>query len=146
MLLLFLIRKAEWPPVWEKTVHSVCHSGFGGHIELFMWLERLFCDPSGTRIFRRDQLLTKRIFPLSELVSWVEPFLRGFVTQGPRLKNYRENVTVDPCTIRSSTVSPFYNDIRYNSKIRYNVNLVCTKISGSCIFFINIPMLFFRKT
>ena len=38
-------------------------------------------------------------------------------------------------------------DIRYNSKIRYNVNSVCTKISGSCnFFFIDIPMLFFRKT
>ena len=32
------------------------------------------------------------------------------------------------------TVNPLYNDIRYNSKIRYNVNSVCTKISGSCIF------------
>ena len=31
-------------------------------------------------------------------------------------------------------VNPFFNDIRYNSKIRYNVNLVCTKISGSYIF------------
>ena len=34
----------------------------------------------------------------------------------------------------SVTVKPLYNDIRYNSKIRYNVNLVCTNISGSCIF------------
>ena len=42
-------------------------------------------------------------------------------------------------------MNPLYNDIRYNSKIRYNVNLVCTKISGSCVFFIDIPMLFFRK-
>ena len=33
------------------------------------------------------------------------------------------------------TVNPLYNDIRYNSKIRYNVNSVCTKISG--FFFIN---------
>ena len=32
------------------------------------------------------------------------------------------------------TVSPLYNNIRYNSKIRYNINLVCIKISGSCIF------------
>ena len=31
-------------------------------------------------------------------------------------------------------MNPFYNDIHYNSKIRYNVNLVCTKISESCIF------------
>ena len=27
------------------------------------------------------------------------------------------------------TVKPLYNDIHYNSRIRYNVNLVCTKIS-----------------
>ena len=32
-------------------------------------------------------------------------------------------------------VNPVYNDIRYNSKIRYSVNSDCTKISGSCIFF-----------
>ena len=37
------------------------------------------------------------------------------------------------------TVNPLYNDIRYNSKIRYNVNLVCTKISGSCIFSLIFP-------
>ena len=30
-------------------------------------------------------------------------------------------------------MNPLYNDIRYDSKIRYNVNVVCTKISGSCI-------------
>ena len=34
----------------------------------------------------------------------------------------------------SITVNPLYNNIRYNSKICYNVNLVCTKISRSCIF------------
>ena len=33
-----------------------------------------------------------------------------------------------------STGNPLYNDIRYNSIIRYNVNPICTKISGSCIF------------
>ena len=32
-------------------------------------------------------------------------------------------------------VNPLSNHIRYNTKICYNVNLVCTKISGSCIFF-----------
>ena len=47
--------------------------------------------------------------------------------------------------LTTRTVNPLYNDIRYNSTIRYNVNLVCTKISGSCIFFIVTPMLFFRK-
>ena len=31
-------------------------------------------------------------------------------------------------------MDPLYNGIRYNSKIRYNVNSVCTKISGSCIW------------
>ena len=34
-----------------------------------------------------------------------------------------------PCTM-----NPLYNAIRYNSKIRHNVNSVCTKISGSCVF------------
>ena len=32
------------------------------------------------------------------------------------------------------TVNPFYNGIRYNRKILYNVNPICIKISGSCIF------------
>ena len=36
------------------------------------------------------------------------------------------------------TVSSLYSDISYNSKIRYNVNLVCTKISGSCTFSLTI--------
>ena len=36
-------------------------------------------------------------------------------------------------------MNPLNNDIRYNSKIRYNVNLVCTKISGSCIFSLLFP-------
>ena len=34
----------------------------------------------------------------------------------------------------TDTVNPLYNGIRYNSKIRYYVNPICTKISGSCIF------------
>ena len=37
------------------------------------------------------------------------------------------------------TVNPFYNDIRYNSKIRYNVNSVSTKVSGSCSFSLTVP-------
>ena len=45
-----------------------------------------------------------------------------------------------------NTMNPLYNDIRYNSKLCYNVNLVCIKISGLCIFFIDSPMLFFKKT
>ena len=35
------------------------------------------------------------------------------------------------------TVNPLYNDIRYNSKIRYNV--VCTKNYESCIFSLIFP-------
>ena len=38
-------------------------------------------------------------------------------------------------------MNPLYNDIRYNSKIGYNVNLVCTKISGSCIFSLIFPFI-----
>ena len=34
----------------------------------------------------------------------------------------------------SNTVNPVNNDIRYYSKIRYNIILVSTKISGSCFF------------
>ena len=37
-------------------------------------------------------------------------------------------------TIQVYTVNPLYNGIRYNSEIRYNVNPIFTKISGSCIF------------
>ena len=33
------------------------------------------------------------------------------------------------------TVNPLYNDIRYNSKIRYNVSSVCTKKSADRVFF-----------
>ena len=45
-----------------------------------------------------------------------------------------------------NTVNPLYNNIRYNNKIHYNVNLVCTKIRGSCIFFVVVPMLVLGKT
>ena len=38
-----------------------------------------------------------------------------------------------------TAVNPIYNDIRYNSIIRYNVNSGCTKISGSCIFSLTVP-------
>ena len=43
------------------------------------------------------------------------------------------------CVWALNTVNPLYNDIGYNSKIRYNANLVCTKISGSCIFSFTVP-------
>ena len=38
-----------------------------------------------------------------------------------------------------SMVNPLYNDICYYSKIHYNVNLVCIKISGLCIFSLIFP-------
>ena len=44
-----------------------------------------------------------------------------------------------------SIVNPLYNNIRYNSKIRYNVRPICTK-SADRVFFIDSPMLFFGKT
>ena len=39
----------------------------------------------------------------------------------------------------ANKVNSLYNDIRYNSKIRYNVNLVCSKISGSYMFSLMFP-------
>ena len=45
-----------------------------------------------------------------------------------------------------NTVNPLYYDIRYNSKIRYNVNSVCTKNQRIVYFFIDGPLLFFKKT
>ena len=38
-----------------------------------------------------------------------------------------------------SIVNPLCNDIRYNSKIRYNVNPICTKVSGSYTFSLTVP-------
>ena len=51
-------------------------------------------------------------------------------------KNFKCKV---PSYVKEYTVNPLYNDIRYYSKIRYNVSLVCTKISGSCIFSLLFP-------
>ena len=45
-----------------------------------------------------------------------------------------------------NTVNPLYNDIRYNSKIRYNVNFCQHKHQRIVYIFIDRPMLFFRKT
>ena len=42
-------------------------------------------------------------------------------------------------SIYPNPLNPLYNDIRYNSKIRYNINLVCTKISGLHIFSLIFP-------
>ena len=46
---------------------------------------------------------------------------------------------IDVAWLDIANENPLYNDIRYNSKIRYNVNLVWTKISGSCIFSLTFP-------
>ena len=43
------------------------------------------------------------------------------------------------------TVNHLYNDIRYNSKNRYNVRSA-QKSADRVFFFIDSPMLFFRKT
>ena len=43
-----------------------------------------------------------------------------------------DDLTQSNCKIGQNRI---YNDIRYNSKIRYIVNLVCTKINGSSIVF-----------
>ena len=37
-------------------------------------------------------------------------------------------------------MNPLYNGIRYNSKIRYNVNPSCTKNDGSCISSLTVPV------
>ena len=37
------------------------------------------------------------------------------------------------------TVNTLYYDIRYNSKIRYNVNFVSTNISAACMFSLTDP-------
>ena len=41
-------------------------------------------------------------------------------------------------------MNPLYNDIRYKSKIHYNVNQAGQKTADH-VLFIDIPMLFFRK-
>ena len=43
-------------------------------------------------------------------------------------------------------MNPLYNGIRYNSKIHYNVILICTKNHWIEYFFIDNPMLLFGKT
>ena len=48
--------------------------------------------------------------------------------------------------LNTNRVNPLYKDIRYNSKIHYNVNSVCIKNQRFVHFFIDIPILFFRKT
>ena len=49
------------------------------------------------------------------------------------------------CDLISGTVNPLYNDIRYNSKFVITSSWSAQKIGGS-LFFIDSPMLFFRKT
>ena len=40
---------------------------------------------------------------------------------------------------RTDRVNPLFNDIRYNSKIRYNVNLVCTTSADRVFFSLIFP-------
>ena len=44
------------------------------------------------------------------------------------------------------TVNPLYNGICYNNKIRYNVKFGLHKNQPIVYFFIDSPVLFFRKT
>ena len=44
---------------------------------------------------------------------------------------YFKNIRVK---MHGYTVNPLYNDIRYNSKIRYNVNSVCIKSAERVLF------------
>ena len=46
---------------------------------------------------------------------------------------------------QNATMNPLCNDIRDNSKIRYNVNPVCTKLRGSCISLLTVPCFSLRK-
>ena len=45
-----------------------------------------------------------------------------------RVKFWKELSFTQTLWKKGNTVNPLYNDIRYNSQIRYNVNLVCTNI------------------
>ena len=47
---------------------------------------------------------------------------------------------------QNATMNPLYNDIRDNSKLRYTVNPVCTKLSGSCISLLTVPCFSLGKT
>ena len=44
-----------------------------------------------------------------------------------------------------NTVNPLYNDIHFNSRIHYNVNLINTKISGSFLILFIFPCYSSRK-
>ena len=72
----------------------------------------------------RAKFLCHRNYGKEILLGILLPHSKLFVTgkgnKEPLLNNlWQWNLTC--------TVNPLYNDIRYNSKIRYNVNLVCTK-------------------
>ena len=53
--------------------------------------------------------------------------------------NSSEEIFPDTRTKSKKTMNPLYNDIRYNSKIRYNGKSICANISGSCIFSLTVP-------
>ena len=40
---------------------------------------------------------------------------------------------------QNATMNPLCNDIRDYSKLRYNVNPICTKLRGSCISLLTVP-------
>ena len=54
---------------------------------------------------------------------------------------YGKCVKVNTSSRTAITVNPLYNDFRYISKIRWSAQK-----SVDCVFFIDIPILFFRKT
>ena len=59
--------------------------------------------------------------------------------------NFRSENFCPPCKYDTCTVNHLYNDIPYNSKICYNVNLICTKISRLCLFSLPVPCYSLRK-
>ena len=52
---------------------------------------------------------------------------------------YRQVITFYFSYTAGHTVNPLYNNIHYNSKLQYNMDRICTKISGSCIFSLTVP-------
>ena len=57
---------------------------------------------------------------------------------------YQESISIKTLTnsYYLDKVNPLHNNILYNSKIRYNVNLIYTKICGSCCFSLTVPCYF----
>ena len=72
---------------------------------------------------------------------FLPPFSKGVIS----LSVFEMSGTHSIYTSKYNTVNPLYNDIHYNSKICYNVNSVCTKNSGLCIFSSTVPWYSLRK-